>query len=339
MLRRDLIGPVSPSEEIRSRPELQYIVGVLHPAFSPRDEAEADESLAATSDDDPPDAYAAYGGMKQSAIGLSFSTTPSSKPMVIATYAEYEHLGASESGPGSAGSAEADESPDPEAAASADGEDPGSVAQIRVRWRRVEAAPAILQLARPEGEEPVGDRIVLRWRSRSVGGDRIWTVSLVNRRNRKNDRPIFQAGLKVSAGDGGRIVARPLAARSDPDERLAALLYRNEPEFAVGHGCAAGWEASADEVKAVWTEFLPRHEVPAVIPEERTAATLEQSRLASIDNPAKLAAALRPIVTEYEAWIAEQSRRVDSLDAPAPPCGQGEPEALRGCRGADRDGH
>ena len=58
---------------------------------------------------------------------------------------------------------------------------------------------------------------------------------------------------------------------------------------------------SHGEVRAVRTEFIPTHDVPAVIPEERTAATLEQARLAGIDSPTKLAAALRPIVDEYRS--------------------------------------
>src|SRR4051812_43059142 len=88
-LRIDLMGPTTDDETIRGRPERAYIVGALHPAFSTQDPGESDEALTAESEDDPSDAYAAYGGMKQSAIGLSFTTTQRATLRVDVTYGKY----------------------------------------------------------------------------------------------------------------------------------------------------------------------------------------------------------------------------------------------------------
>ena len=325
LLRRDLIGPTDPDEEIVGRPESRYLVGVLHPAFTDQDPTQSDEALAATGDDDAPDAYAAYGGMKQSAIGLSYTTTVDSTPVAKVTFAEYTP-------PAEATASEATESP--VGLDVAEHLPVGAGTRLKSTWKRVPAPGLTAALREPAGFLAAGDDIELRWQSRVHDGARIWTVSLVNRRHRKGARPIFQPSLQVTLeADGGEFVARPLAARSDPDARLSALLYRNEPEFAVGHGCAADWEQAGNRVASIRTEFIPSYDVPAVIPAEQTAAELDQALLSRMDDGARLDAALRPIVDEYRGWISEQANTVGDL----PVALRGVAEAnLNACRAAAR---
>ena len=74
-LRRDLLGPSAPDEELATRPDARYTIGILHPAFTSQTELEADEALIAGTDDESSiDVEPAYGGMRQSAIGISFTT-------------------------------------------------------------------------------------------------------------------------------------------------------------------------------------------------------------------------------------------------------------------------
>jgi hypothetical protein len=325
LLRRDLIGPTDPEEEIVGRPESRYLVGVLHPAFTDQDPTQSDEALAATGEDDAPDAFAAYGGMKQSAIGLSYTTRIDSTPTVAVNFAEYTP-------PAGAATDEATESaPEVDSAEAIAG---GEGARLKSTWKRIPAPAVIADLREPAGYLAVGDDIELRWQSRVHDGARIWTVSLINRRHRKGARPIFQPSLRVELESGrGEFVARPLAARSDPDARLSALLYRNEPEYAVGHGCAADWEQTSDRVAAIRTEFIPSYDVPAVIPAEQTAAELDQAVLSRMDDGAQIETALRPIVDEYRGWIEQQAKRVPSLPAEL----RGVAEAnLNACRTAAR---
>src|SRR5207253_3797166 len=76
-------------ESLRGRPERTYVAGVLHPAFSAPDPEEGDEAMTAESEDEAPDAFPAYGGMKQSAIGLSFTTSSTAGLRIDVEFGEY----------------------------------------------------------------------------------------------------------------------------------------------------------------------------------------------------------------------------------------------------------
>jgi hypothetical protein len=305
LLRKDLLGPHEALEEFEGRPESRYIVGVLHPAFSEQNPEESDEALAGADDEESSDAYAAYGGLKQSAIGLSFSTGPQAAPIVTVEFAEYVRPDSGEVEDESEGDED-----DPAAGESA----AASTARVKRVWKREAIRIPQLTLDSPRAARLVANDIELRWQSRFSGPDRVWTVSLVNRRSGKRARPIFQPKLTISNRDAEGFRARPSASHSDPDEQLSALLYRTRPEYAVGHGCAADWNASRAPVTQINTELLPAYEVPAVVPEEQTAALLVQGTLADIADAARLKEALLPIVDEYRKWITQQATRVDELD-------------------------
>ena len=103
--------------------------------------------------------------------------------------------------------------------------------------------------------------------------------------------------------------ADPLLADEDGEAAVNALLYRHAREFATGHGVAVGWEMPAEggqRTRALFTEFIPTHEVPMLIaPTEQTgAATLDMKALAEVATPADLVGLLEPMSKAYDTWIA-----------------------------------
>jgi hypothetical protein len=301
-LRLDLMGPSRADEELPTRPDARYTIGVLHPAFTAQKELDADEALVAGADDDSSlDVEPTYGGMRQSAIGISFSTSEDALPAATVEWGEYQPP-AGASGP----AAEAEVVDDDEA-------DPGELAggNVKSGWKRQQASHT-LALSQPQGKVEISAGLWVDWRRKTRGEDVIWTVSFSNRRP-KTQRPVFQPMIRVSL-TSGQFRARPLASPDDPDAALSALLYRDSPEFAVGHGCAVDWTVATTGAVEVRTELIPSLEVPAVRPAGRTTAVLEQSALARLASQGEAAAAIRPIVAEYREWI--RGRRAMLVDLP-----------------------
>src|SRR6266545_3945446 len=82
-LRQDLVGPHSPEEQLRDRPTVQYLTGILFPSGVELDSAE-DDSLSigpAGDDDDAPEVVALSQTMNPSSLGLSFATITSASSL------------------------------------------------------------------------------------------------------------------------------------------------------------------------------------------------------------------------------------------------------------------
>lgn len=113
---------------------------------------------------------------------------------------------------------------------------------------------------------------------------RMITFTLLNRSpagGRGNQECLFQCALVVQ--DPARsscFLEYPDRAALEPEDidselmRLTVeeqdsmrLLYRSRRVFAVGHGCAPEWTATgSDSTDRVWTETIPVHEIPPVLP-------------------------------------------------------------------------
>jgi hypothetical protein len=116
-----------------------------------------------------------------------------------------------------------------------------------------------------------------------------------------------------------------LAADSADGERVSLeMIYRNQIEFAVGHGASVHATPSseiADKATEIRTEILPEHEVPITetpgsIDTDRPAmkkmvseGLLEMTRLSEIGRD-DLIAALSILVDDYALWIDRQKSRI-----------------------------
>ena len=142
-------------------------------------------------------------------------------------------------------------------------------------------------------------------------GTRSVSVFLVNRRRPDEDNPdlgcAFQAEIEVRSD-------RAFVARPDPrgaqaetwDDQVADLHYADTPEYATGHGVSVDWEVVDGACRCLRTAWIPRASVEKT--ETRAVPTVELSMdaLGTLNDGVAAAAALRPLVGEYRAWIADR---------------------------------
>ncbi|MFJ3359888.1 MULTISPECIES: helicase-related protein [Streptomyces violaceoruber group] len=339
-LRRELFGPAedaAPEDRnevlAQDAPIDRYLTGVLYPRASRERRAEnaaEQDGLDATpvlAREDTEESGAAQeagvsGDKRPSSMGLTFAVDPGrGSTIVVSTRAAvYEPT-------------DADGNPVPARRAEA-----RTVAEQREWWRRKELElpeRSIDVTAQTPGEviDLVPDKVALHVivRRRDPVSDTVTvTVTLINRqkvgeRDLQDAFALFQCGLVVWAADGSSaFVERPAPdAAPDPEIATSRLLHRHAPTFAIGHGCAAGWDwvpspiGMTDTRKAavpeVRSEFVPSVEVLLTDSNpEIDSSSLSMLGLAEKPGPDVLAA-LEALATGYEDWIVRKSAEADAL--------------------------
>lgn len=184
-------------------------------------------------------------------------------------------------------------------------------------------------VADADGLESMGLRFEAFVRPSGTGRQRLVTVCLVNRKEAKGQAAdelcLFQTYFRVTvaAPDGTKCilpypVAKQVAVR-DEDEQSSALLYRGCQTFAVGHGCAADWEAEPGE-RVAWVnaEVLPTYETKSITPDilrpKGGALQVPMAPLAGLTSPGDGGfAALEEVVQLYAAWIQDRRAEIARL--------------------------
>jgi hypothetical protein len=152
---------------------------------------------------------------------------------------------------------------------------------------------------------------------------------------------LFQACFEVRVQGGATFSRYPEGVRPfgqfDDDEQTLALLYRDEATWAIGHGCAAGWDSLKDATPdAVFADVMPAVELPSMTPDIRDRdgkpVTLSMRELAGLPPFAEGGAGwetLDRLAGEYAAWI--EVREMDSA-ALEPHLREVAARHLEGCR-------
>ena len=163
---------------------------------------------------------------------------------------------------------------------------------------------------------------------------------------------LFQPEMKVAAPDGSAIFCKR-AERSkwtDPatklEEERLTMLYRQQVEFAVGHGVSVHAhvsEASPDRAVMLQTKVVPTYEVSKVTPPsvadavqhpafgKLEAVVLDMKELAEV-SAGQLRKKLGPLVTAYGEWIDEQEARVKAGRDGLTEFKDAAEEAIKHCR-------
>ena len=214
-------------------------------------------------------------------------------------------------------------------------------AEVKVKvWQRVpcggkltiDLVEGVVSHRAPDGEHPEV-RVQGTIRSKNANGDRLITLFLVNAQQEpeenKDSAWVFQPELIVrDAAESNKAIFRrrvALSGKEDDEERKALeMIYREEVEFAVGHGVAVhaktddGDPERAHEVRTV---VMPQYEVPVtetpgLRPEDRPAMRemvekghLDMEVLAGMDR-SELVAVLSALASDYGKWIGEQRSRI-----------------------------
>ncbi len=295
-----------------------------------------------------------------SSLGLTFSVPVVEQSLqVVVSWGRYEQVpvdelrvlveGAAEStdsaetsGSGGKHQARSDSEPAPDPFAADESGDEGPEGKKRVRrkkgWRRVplDSGPLIVDLTGDGVMSVPGQHVVVRWRSRTRGDVRLVSVWVVNQQTEasfpnfgKDSAWLFQTRLEVRATDGSSAVflSRPdLGVQQDvvPDaeRELLDMLYRNTPDYAVGHGVATTFDEYPEQDLRVgrraWrlaTESLPTYDVAQTIaPTAKQVPglanlVLDMAVLAS-GTAADAVAGMQPLVDSYREWLVEEESRI-----------------------------
>jgi len=141
---------------------------------------------------------------------------------------------------------------------------------------------------------------------------------------------VFQPELRVEAVDQRPVFVRQRLERGRDhldearrlEEQAMAMLYRDQVEFAVGHGVAVDWTLAPEDPQracCLHTEVIPAHELQQVT--GTTAAdnpdlaslVLDMRSLAELSAP-DLIANLELIPAAYRRWIAREAARAEAPD-------------------------
>ena len=311
-LSRELLGPFGGSDEIlRQRPTTRYLLGRLAPAGTQVSPEEDDGAAdAATAEDSPDTGYATpvSMAMNPSSIGLSFTLGPEVQEVeVTAEWGSYDNERREIDRGGRTGEA--------------------------LVWVRRQNTETFRFTIAGSGIHDVADDVRVQWLCRTMpdGKRRAVSVFLVNRiRSANPSRPddsewLFQPRLSVRHPDGAAVF-RPRSLDDtgdlealDADRRADELLFRDRPEYAAGHGCAADWEVvRGAEAREVRTVVLPVHELPRIDPRGGEDLNLDM-RLLGGKGPEnvtgeQLRGLLSPLANAYGRWIDELASRVSGLD-------------------------
>lgn len=335
----DLLGPVGGAEEeiterggVRDR----YLVGMLAPRqqqIAPEEQDDLNQSGEDAPDDGPVDIGASQApSMFPSSFGLTFTVDGAATALqVTAAWGRYhrlksDYLTSEKSG------------------------EPLTVWKREPMGGQPHAVALNVGLITPFAPDPAQPDVFVRGRIRQPNGVWIVTLFLVNTQAEpeklRDTAWIFQPELRVEAPDGAAIFQQrnavlPASADGGPagEDAALAMLYRNDVEFAVGHGISVHADTAAHEPTCAYrltTVVVPAYEVPRTIaptPADQPALAglvVDMAQLADTPN-GEFSQLLAPLTRAYAAWIAEQRARIGAPAARLEDFAPTATEALNRC--------
>ena len=126
---------------------------------------------------------------------------------------------------------------------------------------------------------------------------------------------VFQPRITISSNLNSCLRFVPLQAETDfasldDEEKTLDLQYRNKKTYASGLGVSAEWKVAEDGAGAIWTEYIPLAEVPAMdfnIPSDSgiDEKCLSMRYLSDMDETtwAEKSTSLSTLCSAYKTWI------------------------------------
>jgi Helicase conserved C-terminal domain len=115
---------------------------------------------------------------------------------------------------------------------------------------------------------------------------------------------------------------RPFAELDD-DEQSLVLLYRESATWAIGHGCAAGWDTMLGEVpSSVFADVMPAVETPSMTPDivdaDGQPIRLSMRELSELSDDGRSAGwiGLQALVQAYRDWIDIRKGDAEGIERP-----------------------
>jgi hypothetical protein len=200
-----------------------------------------------------------------------------------------------------------------------------------VRVRQDELSPG--KALRRRVESPNGSPIRLCidvFPRRVTGRPDTWLLTIVLRNltppgdHGSKEAVLYQTFFDVTI-ENGEFSRYPESQRPfsqlDEEEQSLTLLYRDSATWAIGHGCAAGWDTMPGEVpSSVFADVMPAVETPSMTPDIRDSAgnpiRLSMRELSELSDDGSSAGwtGLRALVLAYKNWIDARRREARNLE-------------------------
>lgn len=200
----------------------------------------------------------------------------------------------------------------------------------------------------PDAEFP---DVIVRGTVRKRDSHFVVTLFLVNdQEERKPKDPcyLFQPQVVIRDPDGKSIFCKRITVNNaeDLEDRITAMLYRNQVEFAVGHGVSVHAEVSSEDpsrATRVETTLIPTYEVPKSdspssedAEENKAFALLEglvlDMKVLSESDPKRIQKQLGPLVSAYRVWIADQESKLSDPAQGLAPYGDASSVVIFNCK-------
>ncbi|GGQ21018.1 helicase-related protein [Streptomyces virginiae] len=298
-LRRQLVGP-PPSEEetLVDPPDRRYLMGTLYPRGTSmlehtQEEGEEgyNETAAGSGEEDgfAEDPVAEANAWLPSSLGFSFFTDAR---QIEVTCEGSRYLTLREGG--------------------------------RRSWRR-QPRLSTTETVQLGGPSPIPcldghGRLHVRWRA--YGKGHLVTCVLANAHSEEEsphkdrDLMLFQVQLRATTVDGTVLQYPSTRLNSrDEEEQELRVQYRHVVTRAIGHGCAAEWDHSADRVTDIRAQVMPQQVVEHIQPAgPRDLPVLNLAHLSRPDLAVDdLRAGLHAFVGGYRKWFETQQSETKQL--------------------------
>jgi hypothetical protein len=351
MVVGDLLGPAGgESEELTERTVRdRYLVGVLAPSRSanaaakPAVDEEEDEEVplipdelseggSDTADDGKTDADTPITQAHlPSSFGMSFCVDGEAKSIkVSATWGQYKRE-------------KREDLQDRK----------GNPLKVWQRYTRGGSISILLKdgPVKVKAPDPEFSDIYIKGQVRKRSTHFIVTLFLVNAQEElrpKDEFHMFQPKLLASGENGQAIFCKrtTINTNDDLEDRLMAMQYRHQVEFAVGHGVSVHAEVAADspdKATSIETVIIPTCEVPRTSPPTEKDADenpafgklsgliLDMKVLAESDSK-KLPKQLEPLLLAYRDWIGREETKLKDPQAGLSLFGDAGGVAIDNCR-------
>lgn len=223
------------------------------------------------------------------------------------------------------------------------GSDGSESGKDRVDWRRKPALESekvwsfsigeILRkrLTRHELTLTNGIQLQLDLYSRQSSGHRIITVVLRNKQNAAGksrqsiiEQTLYQVCFEVEVCNGAAFSEYPSGRGAnrelDDDESTLQLLYRKSANWAIGHGCAATWNAEEGVAPTVIVaDCMPAVELPSMTPDievdgkELKLSMRALAEIQSTDSSDVGWSSLEALVNAYRGWTDGKREEIKGL--------------------------
>lgn len=324
ILRKELIGPVDEKEIIEgNRPDESYCLGILYPQGQVNSEDEdlivlqlhpdeSKETREYSDSEQQDDGVKIQNVEKQSSMGISFNVKVEQKELnLFLKYAQYNKI-------------KVDKEQD-------DKEKEEKKNYHGERWQRtpksVEIKVNIEESTKIEIEEGLQIKIYIN--KIFTDGTKTVTVTVINtnvesdRRNLSKicQKAFFQIELQLEIEGKGEFIEKKIDGKytNDYEIKNLDLLYRDNKNIAIGHGCSAMWDYESKFVNKIWIDQIPMYKAKQMVPNQEDEMDNQKSDN-KVDNFRKMnylytagkedvCKELNKFILSYEKWLEKQKNQ------------------------------